>query len=212
MRKLTILALALAAALPLGTYAQKKAEATGMAATAPGQAAAGAAVTAQGVIESVDKATRHVKIKFANGETRTIVAGDEVKNFDQIKVGDKLNIKYVEAVTIELKKGSTAPVARQESKSIERAKPGDKPAAVAKREVTLTAEVMSVDAAAKKVSLKNDKGEIVPVDVQDPEQLKLIKKGDKVEVTYMEALGLSLESPAPAAPAKDAPKKDAPKK
>ena len=91
-KKLTILALALAlaAALPLASVAQKKAEVAGGAATAPGKAAAAAVVTAQGVIEAVDPKTREVKIKLANGETRTIVASEDVRNFDQIKVGDKL--------------------------------------------------------------------------------------------------------------------------
>jgi Cu/Ag efflux protein CusF len=201
MRSLTILALAIAAALPLASVAQKKAEATGMAATAPGKAGAAAVVTAQGVIEAVDPKTREVKIKLANGETRTIVASDEVRNFDQIKVGDKLNVKYMESATIELKKGGKAVVARTETSGMERAKPGEKPGGVAMREVKLVADVVAVDEKAKKVSVKNDKGEIVPVDVRDPEQLKLIKKGDQVEVTYTQAVAISLEPGAPAAPA-----------
>jgi hypothetical protein len=35
----------------------------------------------------------------------------EVKNFAQMQVGDQVNIEYVEALTLELKKGSSAPVA-----------------------------------------------------------------------------------------------------
>jgi len=203
MRSLTILALAIAAALPLASVAQKKAEATGVAATAPGKAAAAAVVTAQGVIEAVDPKTREVKIKLANGETRTIVASDEVRNFDQIKVGDKLNVKYMESAAIELKKGGKAVVGRSETSSMERAKPGEKPGGVAKREITMVADVVAVDEKAKKVSVKNDKGEVVPVEVQDPEQLKLIKKGDQVQVTYTQAVAISLEAGAPAkAPAK----------
>jgi Cu/Ag efflux protein CusF len=70
------------------------------------------------------------------------------------------------------------------------------------REVKLVADVVAVDEKAKKVSVKNDKGEIVHVDVRDPEQLKLIKKGDQVEVTYTQAVAISLEPGAPSAPAK----------
>jgi len=201
MRSLTILALALAAALPLASVAQKKAEVAGAVGTAPGQAGAVAVVTAQGVIESVDPKTREVKVKLANGEVRTIVASEEVRNFNQIKVGDKLNVKYMEAATIELKKGGKAVVARSESSSMERAKPGEKPGGIAKREVTAVADVVAVDEAGKKVSVKNEKGEVVVMDVRDPEQLKLIKKGDQVQVTYTQAVAISLEAgtPAPAA-------------
>jgi Cu/Ag efflux protein CusF len=205
-KKLTTFALALAVAFPLASVAQKKAEVAGGAVTAPGKAGAAAVVTAQGVIEAVDPKTREVKIKLANGETRTIVAGEEVRNFDQIKVGDKLNVKYLESATIELKKGGKAVVARTESSTMERAKPGEKPGGVATREIKVVSDVVAVDEKAKKVSVKNDKGEVVSVDVRDPEQLKLIKKGDQVEVTYIQAVAISLEAAAPAkkdaAPAK----------
>ena len=198
-KKLTTFALALAVAFPLASVAQKKAEVAGGAVTAPGKAGAAAVVTAQGVIEAVDPKTREVKIKLANGETRTIVASEEVRNFDQIKVGDKLNVKYLESATIELKKGGKAVVARTESSSMERAKPGEKPGGVASREVKLVADVVAVDEKAKKVSVKNDKGEVVSVDVRDPEQLKLIKKGDQVEVTFTQAVAISLEPGTPPA-------------
>ena len=34
--------------------------------------------------------------------------------------------------------------------------------------------------------------------MQDPEQLKLVKKGDQVQVTYKQALAIALEPPAAA--------------
>ena len=200
--KPTLLALALAAAFPVATLAQPKGG--GAVATAPGAAGALAVITANATVESVDPATRTVTLKNEKGQTRTIVASDEVKNFDQIKKGDKVSLKYMEALTLELKKDGKAVVARQDSESMKRAAPGQKPGGVATRETTIVAEVVGVDAAKKTVSLKGPKGRVVDLDVNDPEQLKLIKKGDKVEAVYAEALAISME-PA-AAPAK-APKK-----
>jgi hypothetical protein len=210
MRSRTILALALAAAIPATTLGQQKAEpakVTGAVATAPGAAGAMAVVSASATVEAVDKATRTVTLKLANGQTREVVASDEVKNFDQIKKGDKLDIKYAEALTLELKKDGKAVVARQDAESLKRAKPGEKPGGVAKREVKITAEVVDVDAAKKSVSLKGPKGNVVALDVQDPEQLKLIKKGDKVEAIYTQALAISMAAAPAPAPKKEAPKK-----
>jgi Cu/Ag efflux protein CusF len=212
MRSLSILALALAAAFPAATFGQLKAEpakVTGAVATAPGAAGAMSVVSASAIVESVDKATRTVKLKLANGDVREIVAGDEVKNFDQIKKGDKLEIKYAEALTLELKKDGKAVVARQDSESLKRAAPGQKPGGVAKRETKITAEVTGIDAEKKIVFLKGPKGNVVALDVRDPEQMKLIKMGDKVEATYTQALAISM---APAAAPAAAPKKEAPKK
>jgi Cu/Ag efflux protein CusF len=203
MRSLTILAFVVAAALSPLSHAQKKAEVSGAVGTAPGKAGAVAVVTASAKVEAIDAATRTVKLKFANGESHSVVAGEEVKNFAKIKVGDTVNMKYAEAMTLELKKDGKT-MGRTESSSIERAKPGENPAAVAKRTVTAVVDVTNVDAEKKVVSVKTASGEIVDLPISDPEQLKLIKKGDKVQATYTQALALSLE---PAAAPAAAPKK-----
>jgi Cu/Ag efflux protein CusF len=212
MRSLSILALAVAAAFPLATPAQQKAEpakVTGAVATAPGAAGAMAVVSASATVEAVDKATRTVTLKLANGEMREVVASDEVRNFDQIKKGDTLAIKYAEALTLELKKDGKAVVARQDSETLKRSAPGQKPGGVAKRETKVTAEVTGIDAEKKTIFLKGPKGNVVALDIRDPEQMKLIKVGDKVEATYTQALAISM---APAAAPAAAPKKEAPKK
>ena len=194
-----ILAAAIAAIFSPLTQAQK-ADVSAAVATAPGQAKAVALVTANATVEAVDPATRTIKLKLANGETRTIEAGDEVRNFEQIKVGDKVKAKYAESLTIELKKDGKAVVGRTEATKVERAQPGAKPGGHAIHEVTVVADVVNVDAAKKVVSVKNDRGEIIDLDVRDPKQLALVKKGDQVQATYTVALAVSLE-PA-AAPAK----------
>lgn len=207
MRSLTVLAVALAAALPLSTLAQQKQpsqpaqpQVSGAVATAPGKAAAMAYANVTATVEAVDPATRVVTLKGPKGNTVDVVAGEEVRNFDQIKKGDKLTVKYAEALTLELKKDGKA-VGRSESEAIKRSQPGQKPGGTARRDVTIVADVVAVDAAKKSVSLKGPKGNVVDLNVQDPEQLKLIKKGDKVEATYTQALAISMEAPA-AAPKK----------
>jgi hypothetical protein len=41
----------------------------------------------------------------------TVTAGPEVKNFDKLKVGDQVDLQYIEALTLELKKGGGMAVA-----------------------------------------------------------------------------------------------------
>jgi len=205
MRSLTILALIATAFISPLALAQKP-EVTGAVGTAPGKGAAVAVVSATATVEAIDAKTRAITLKMPNGNSRTVIAGEEVRNFDKIKVGDKVNMKYAEAMTLELKKEGKAVVGRTQTTSLERAKPGDTPAAIAKRETTATVDVVNVDAQKKVVSVKTAKGEIIDLPIQDPEQLKLIKKGDQVQATYTEALALSLE-PAAAPVSAPAPKK-----
>jgi len=193
MRPLTVLAILVAAAVSPMTLAAEKPQVSGVVATAPGKGAAVQVVKATATVEAVDPATRTVTLKLPRGETRSLVAGEEVRNFDQIKVGDKVTVKYLEALTLELKKDGKAIVGRTESGSLERAAPGQKPGGVATREITAVTDVVGVDAKKKIVSVKNDKGEVIDLNIRDPEQLKLVKVGDQIEATYTEALAISME-------------------
>jgi hypothetical protein len=191
----TLLATLVAAALAAST-AFAQADVTAAVATAPGQAKAVAVVTAEATVSAIDPATRAITLKLKDGKTRTITAGDEVRNFDQIKVGDKVRAKYVESLSIELKKEGKAVLGQTQRSSLERAAKGEQPGGLAIREVTAVAEVVNVDAKKKIVSVKNDKGDVFDLAVRDPEQLKLVKKGDQVQATYTEALAMGVEPAA----------------
>jgi Cu/Ag efflux protein CusF len=181
-------------------------------ASAPGKAGVAQTIKATATITKIDAATRAVSLKGADGHETTVIAGPEVKNFANMKVGDQVNVEYIEALTLELKKGGKAPVARTEEKGKASAKPGEAPAGAIGRQVKITADVVAVDAAKHTVSLKGP-NRTVDLNVRDPEQLKLIKVGDQVEATYTEAVAVAVV-PVPAAPAKPAPApaKEAPKK
>jgi Cu/Ag efflux protein CusF len=196
MNKRTIFAAAIAASVSTGVFAQAPAAQGGtMAATAPGKGAVANVVEITASVQAVNKATREVTIKGPRGHVETVVAGPEVKNFDQIKVGDKVVLRYVEALSLELKKGGTAPAARTDSAMGATAKPGEKPAAGVGRQIHVTANVVAVDAATQTVSLKGPK-QTVDLHVADPAQFKLVKVGDQVEATYTEAVALSVEPAA----------------
>ena len=158
----------------------------------PGVAGAARTVKIVATITKIDTATREVTLKGPKGREVTVEAGPEVKNFAQMKVGDKVNVEYVEALTLELKKGSTAPVARSDQAGAASAKAGEHPAGMIGRQVTITAEVMAVDPKTQMVTLRGPR-QTVDLKVDDPEQFKRVAKGDRVEATYTEALAVSVE-------------------
>ena len=194
-RSLPIIAIAAAACFALPAAAQKP-EGGAVVGTAPGKGLAMQTVKATATVEKVDAQTRAVTLKMPNGDSRTIVAGEEVRNFDQIKVGDKLTVQYVEAFAIELKKDGKAVVGRTQTGAVERSAKGEKPGGMAAREITAVADVVGVDAAKKTVSVKNAEGRVIDLNIRDPEQLKLVKKGDQIQATYTEAVAISLEPAA----------------
>ena len=199
------LAFALIAAAGVTTALAQKPDATGGAAlkSEPGKATAVRALEISAQVVALDKATRTVTLKGPKGDVRDVVASDEVKNFDQVKVGDFLVVRYVQALTLELKKTKVSagePTVREEAA---KAKPGEKPAVAGARQITAIATVTAVDQKSSTITLKGPRGNVVTLDVKNPDQFKVVKIGDQVEATYTEALALSIEqAPKPAAKAK----------
>ena len=162
-----------------------------MVGTAPGKAAAVETLKLTATITAIDKASRDVTLKGPQGNEMTVTAGPEVKNFDRLKVGDKVDLNYVEALTLELKKGGGLVVQRTETAGAAGAKPGEKPAGAVGRQVTIVADVIAVDPAKQIVTLKGPK-RTVDLKIPNAEQFKRIAKGDQVEATYTQALALAV--------------------
>ena len=203
MKSTAALAL-IAAAFAAATHAQKP-DATGGAVVAsePGKAAIVRAAQVSAQVVGIDKATRTVTLKGPKGNAVDLVAGDEVRNFDQIKLGDFVVARYAQALSLELRKTRAAGGGATVREEAAKAKPGERPAVAGARQVTVLADVVAVDPKGSTITLKGPRGNEVVLNVQNPEQFKVVKKGDQVEVTYTEALALSIEpAPKPAAPAK----------
>jgi hypothetical protein len=208
MTRYTIAFALLAGAFAASALAQQPAATGGaVVASEPGKATVASAAQISAQVVGIDKATRTVTLRGPKGNTVDVVAGDEVKNFDQIRLGDFVVARYVQALTLELRKTKAGIREKSEVEDAARAKPGERPAGVVARQVTVLADVTAVDPKNKTITLRGPKGNVVTLDVQNPDHFKVVKKGDQVEVTYTEALALSVE-PAPKPAAKPA----APKK
>jgi hypothetical protein len=145
MRIRAALATAALALFPLVVSAQQPAVAEGLTAVAPGKFAGVVEAKVTLVVDSIDKASRSVVLKNAKGETMKVVAGDEVKNFDQIKVGDNVVASYTQGLVMTLKKGGGALRERIDSSEKGSAAAGEKPAGYEVKEVTFVADVQQVD-------------------------------------------------------------------
>jgi len=166
-------------------------------ATEAGQAAGASVVRITASVEGVDAANRTVTLKGPRGRVVTLPVGSEVQNFDQIKAGDIVVVRYLEALSLDLKKSGSGVRERTETQTVAPAKPGERPAAAEARQLTVVADVVGVDPKRQLVTLRGPR-RTVDVKVRDPNQLKLLKLGDQVEATYTEAAAISIE-PAPKA-------------
>ncbi len=164
-----------------------------------GKVGAAGVTVSRGTITQVDQAARTVTVKRPNGEEVVVTVGERVKNFGQVKVGDQVVLRQGQAIVLELKKTGTSSGIRERSEKSDTAvaKPGEKPGIAAMREIKITANVTNVDKKASTVTLRGVH-ESRTLKVTDPKVLASVKKGDQVEVTYVEGEALSVEA-APAA-------------
>jgi Cu/Ag efflux protein CusF len=150
-------------------------------------------VTAE--VKSIDKAKREVTLQAPDGQIRVIKVPEEARNFDQIQVGDKVTIDYLQAVAVDIKPAGTAKPPSEKA-AIEVAPKGEKPSGKMVRTIDLTAKVEAIDPAKRTVTLKGPEGNAQTFTVDPKVELEKIKVGDQVDIRYTEALALKVTPPS----------------
>ena len=72
---------------------------------------------------------------------------------------------------------------------------GPRPGGSATRKMTTTVTVLAIDGKAPAVTVKTEDGRSVSFRVADASNLEGVKVGDRVQITYTQALAVSVESP-----------------
>ncbi|HXU07011.1 MAG TPA: hypothetical protein VN903_38925 [Polyangia bacterium] len=148
------------------------------------------------VVSGIDRSKRTVTLTNAEGERNTMNVPSDVKAYDTLKVGDRVDVDYHESIGVSLAPAGSRPsvTERTTGSRMSAGSPG-----MAGRSTTVNAEVVSVDADSNQVTFKGPKGNVKTVDVQDPalqKKLPDLKPGQVVQFTYTEAAVASIR-PAP---------------
>lgn len=148
--------------------------------------------TARATVEAVDQQTRMVTLRGEDGTTFAIKAGPDVRNLSQVKPGDLVNVKYYQSLLVQVAQPGQQPMSAV-TRGTERAAPGQKPGGVAVEQMTTTATVVDVDKKNSMVTLKGPEGNEVKVKAQDPKNIENLKEGDQLNITYTQAMAVSVE-------------------
>lgn len=147
-------------------------------------------------VESIDQASRLVTLRGEDGFARTVKVSNDVRNFPQIREGDKVVVSYYEAIAAEVKQPGEGVQGVEADVSSVRAEEGEMPAAGAGVLLRTTVTIDSVDKQMNTVTFKNADGLLRTVAVESPEGqnfIKGLKKGDQVEVAYTEAMAIEVK-------------------
>ena len=191
--KLILTGVLIATASAATAVAQQSDTTVDVVTSAPGSASVVRTEEASAEVMRIDNATRTLTLKTAQGDMVDVIASEAVKNFDQIKVGDVVRSRYTRALALKLKNPKDAAGGATVSEGSTTAPPGQRPAFTGAGQITGIAEVTAVDPKESTITLKGAEGKLVTLDVNNPDQFKVIKPGDQIEVTYTEAVALDVE-------------------
>ena len=147
--------------------------------------------TETGTIEALEAATRTVTIQKSDGTYVTIVAGPDISRFSELKVGQKINVRYYENVVVMVKQPGEpdTDTAAKGTTGSEQALPGGTKA----KQRTITATITAIDPNVPSITFTGPNGWKYSSKVQDKEALAKVKVGDKVDIVWTEAMLVSLE-------------------
>jgi hypothetical protein len=167
---------ALAAAAPAGAQVTK---------TVPGKTE-----TLTVAVEAIDSGRRQVTVKKPDGNYDVLYVPASVTKFDTLKVGDKVTARYYENMVLRVAPPGSAP--RDEaSAGVTRSDTGA--AGTAAHQRTITATIAAIDMKVPSVTFTGPNNWKYSTKVQDKDALSKVKVGDKVDITWTEAVVLSLD-------------------
>ena len=148
-------------------------------------------VTITSTVTALNLKTRVITLQGPKGGSVTFRVSDQVKKLSQVKVGDKVVVKYYQALAARMAMPGEAPVSERAATTS--AKPGQMPAGVAGTQKTIVATVVEVNDEDWTVTLRGPDEKLFTVQVQDPTQLDRVQEGMKVALTYTQAVAITVE-------------------
>jgi hypothetical protein len=173
---------------------------------APGSTALNGPVVAvetlsiSGTVSAIDPAKREVVERGDKGRVARMVAGENERNFENLKVGDQVTMRYTEALALALAKGGSGDPSQigeirtqVEADAARQAAPGGKPGLSAMERKTVVANVFQIDRERGVVTLRGVDGVPVEVKVADKDALDRINLNDQIVIGYQQSAALSIE-------------------
>ncbi len=153
----------------------------------------GEAITVSATVEAIERSTRMLTMKGPDGKLEMVSVPADVKRFDTLKVGDKITAKYYEVITLRKK----APGEKDVNTLTGGVTPGSgaKAGGTAATQRTITATITAIDPKIPSISLEGPSNWKYSSRVADRDALKQVKVGDKLDITWTEAVLISAEPP-----------------
>jgi len=144
------------------------------------------------VVREVDQVARTVKLEGQNGKVVTMNVPPEAQNLDQVYVGAKFRVRYLQSIAVFISPTGGEP-SSDESTAMELAEKGATPGGTIVTVKQIQARVDAINYEDRTVVLTGPEGNPTKLVVDERVQrLNEVKEGDIVVVRYTEALGMKM--------------------
>ncbi len=157
-------------------------------------------ITLNAIVETVDRTKREVLLRGQDGAQSgrlvTVRVGRQVQNFNQIRSGDRVTVRYMVAVAAAIAPATSAGTRPTATVAAMRAAPGERPAGAVGDLVRVRVRITDIDRATNTVSFVGPRNIPRTVRVKRPEMQALLRNlnvGDQVDIAFEEALAVSVE-------------------
>lgn len=157
-------------------------------------------VSAAGTVTSIDRINRLVAMKGHDGRMVSLLVGPNIRNFENLKVGDEVTVRFTEAYALAIAKGEKDDESKigelrtkVEAESAKQAAPGGKPGLATMEQTTMVANVFEIDRERGILTLRGTDGVPVDIKVPDRQALSQINPNDQVVIGYRRGSVVAIE-------------------
>jgi hypothetical protein len=150
-------------------------------------------------VEGIDGHSRVVTLRGTDGDSIAMQVAPSVRNFAQVRTGDRVVVRYYTGLAAELRRRGDGSGDTEEpvtTTALGRAPEGAKPSGVVGTKTHRTVRITNVNNRNHVVTFYGSDGVSRSLPVQTPQGREFISKlkvGDEVDVTYTEAVAISVE-------------------
>jgi len=145
-------------------------------------------------VTAIDKANRKVTLLAPDGETFTVKVGPAAINFNQVGVGDWVNLTVTEELVVYLNEGGES--GNDESAALVALAPkGAQPGGLIAETTQITGTVTAIDLEKRTATLRFEDGSTKTFPVRSDVDLTKRKVGEQVVFRITEMIAISVEKP-----------------
>ena len=145
-------------------------------------------------VSAIDKANRKVTLLESDGKTFTVKVGPRAVNFDQVEVGDLVNLTVTEELVVYLDEEG-APATDGSAALVALAPKGAQPGGLVAGTTQITGTVTAIDLNKRTATLQFGDGSIKTFPVRSDVDLSKRRVGEQVVFHVTEMIAISVETP-----------------